>query len=937
MKRLRGAELRVVGVGALGTGVLASMIWRLGCWCLLLAACQIALAEGPSAGASGASKEQKVYFSREEIETVLGRIVRGWTITQFGGETNVQGGIVRVLTKRPPDQPIPPGYPADSETARFGRVRDLHAGELRISYQRFGSAEEATAALQRQKEATRANPEKVTMQMGESALGEGAFYVKSYRVAGRRDVIVAFRMGPYLAAVGCSNNIIPLDSPRWEEQDQCPPRVAEVEAVARYLQKKLQPLLDPTAAVGPTVTLELHSDRTTYVAGQRVVITGQLKRLNEGKLVDYPARKRFALKIVFPNEGYAVIGTSADNPRQQCFTDEAGRFRIIPFAPDALGKYRITAFLSKPEHAPLLDGVPGLGEFARVSELEIQTVQPQIDDLTLEKHFWTVVQHYKTNRDVIPTHQIEVLERYNQTLRGWILGEPYPMELGDLNNQLFGFNGYTCVGYQIKTMRLLNRLRFGENSGENSLMIGLEYCPIVRGIVSQKRKDGEHYAVLLYPRARRERWFQDTWCNRVLDPWPQQKAEVYLLSMFEDFYGLEEALLGKKTKGRPFGRMARPDRSSCWNVDNWSSAFPLLGGSVYWNLDWSASPQTYPESPEWGFDRADPRGPILGPAMKGVHLSVRCPVLVEIVSESGERLGATEAGAWQNDIRGSQVFVFPRGKKDLSWGVWLPDGKYRMTLRAIGTGPFHLCASKGAGQIALYKATMREGESAALRLDTSKLGEPMTLPNNVTLAPRMIEPTPPPTEEDQQAIVAKLRKLGNVMISFDDRRPGRPVIMVDYTNTPVADEALPLVKWLPHVQTLGLAGAQVSDAGLENVAQLRELRTLCLQNTRISDAGLAHLARLQSLEGLYLDGTRITDAGLAHLNQLTSLRHLSLKGTGVTDAGLVHLRGLTKLEELDLSQTRVTPQAIRSLQTALPKATIRGAPEAPKPNAPTVF
>ncbi len=124
--------------------------------------------------------------------------------------------------------------------------------------------------------------------------------------------------------------------------------------------------------------------------------------------------------------------------------------------------------------------------------------------------------------------------------------------------------------------------------------------------------------------------------------------------------------------------------------------------------------------------------------------------------------------------------------------------------------------------------------------------------------------------------LANLKQIGGVLVHFDDRKPDRPVIAIDFTNHPnFQEEWLKQLAAFPQLSTLGLAG------------------------TPLTDEGMRHLNRLARLETLNLAKTKITDEGLAELLKLKKLRHLDVRGTGVTGAGVTALRRF--LPELEVA------------------------------------
>ncbi len=127
-------------------------------------------------------------------------------------------------------------------------------------------------------------------------------------------------------------------------------------------------------------------------------------------------------------------------------------------------------------------------------------------------------------------------------------------------------------------------------------------------------------------------------------------------------------------------------------------------------------------------------------------------------------------------------------------------------------------------------------------------------------------PNSPPLSEKEA--LAELKQFGGVLVHYDDRKPNRPVIAVDFTNHPGFQE--PWLKPLgafPQLSTLGLAGTRLTDAGMRYLKQLTELETLILSQTKITDEGLAELLRLKKLRYLDVRGTGVTGAGVTALRR----------------------------------------------------------------------
>jgi beta-lactamase regulating signal transducer with metallopeptidase domain/Leucine-rich repeat (LRR) protein len=172
--------------------------------------------------------------------------------------------------------------------------------------------------------------------------------------------------------------------------------------------------------------------------------------------------------------------------------------------------------------------------------------------------------------------------------------------------------------------------------------------------------------------------------------------------------------------------------------------------------------------------------------------------------------------------------------------------------------------------------------------------------------------TAKPNDEEAK-VIAEIKELGGTVI-FDENKPDRPVISVDFERAPmgkkITDAVLASLEGLTQLRTLNLASpfnAEYTESGLKHLASLTKLQSLSLQGKKITDAGVKHLKGLSQLKSLRLMGCRITDAGLANLEGFSQLESLDLGGNfEVSDAGLIHLKSLPKLRRLDLWATRVT-------------------------------
>ena len=185
----------------------------------------------------------------------------------------------------------------------------------------------------------------------------------------------------------------------------------------------------------------------------------------------------------------------------------------------------------------------------------------------------------------------------------------------------------------------------------------------------------------------------------------------------------------------------------------------------------------------------------------------------------------------------------------------------------------------------------------------------------------------------QREVVAEIRRAGGTVTYGDPHGPEwlRKLVGDGWLNevekadcgSLTTDADLERLKWLTHLQFLGIGNTQITDAGLKHLKGLTQLHGLYLIGTPVTDAGLEQVAGFAQLQRLWLGETKITDAGLEHLKGLTHLEHLWLAGTKTTDAGLEHMKRLTNLQYLDLTDTQVTDTGVKKLQAALPDCQIR--------------
>ena len=96
---------------------------------------------------------------------------------------------------------------------------------------------------------------------------------------------------------------------------------------------------------------------------------------------------------------------------------------------------------------------------------------------------------------------------------------------------------------------------------------------------------------------------------------------------------------------------------------------------------------------------------------------------------------------------------------------------------------------------------------------------------------------------------------------FKEER-GKPIYAVAFNRSSFDPKLLPVLKGLPNLRQVQLAGTSVSDDDMRHLAELRILTGLGLDQTAITDAGLKTLRSLPHLIDVECEGTQITEQGL---------------------------------------------------------------------------
>lgn len=102
-----------------------------------------------------------------------------------------------------------------------------------------------------------------------------------------------------------------------------------------------------------------------------------------------------------------------------------------------------------------------------------------------------------------------------------------------------------------------------------------------------------------------------------------------------------------------------------------------------------------------------------------------------------------------------------------------------------------------------------------------------------------------PPRAEQEKAVAAIERLGG-KVTFDETRPGKPVVGVDFTLTRASNADLHCLTPLTQLRSLSLGLSEVTGNGLGRVAGLAELEEL---NFVSMNVGLAEMERLAACPG----------------------------------------------------------------------------------------
>lgn len=307
----------------------------------------------------------------------------------------------------------------------------------------------------------------------------------------------------------------------------------------------------------------------------------------------------------------------------------------------------------------------------------------------------------------IPTGQIITDPSWIQS--GLLATGAKPGSVNNLTNgQLFA-----CGDFQTRVLEWLEAIRLHPDPAVRAQLAGLDYGPI-------QAYRGYHQAVVIYPRG--EDWRK---AGHVLDPWPNQRPEVYTMDEWEVKFS--------------------------WGVG------PGEGAQEYSHL--FGNPSAYP----------DPGSRVAGERRHPVRIGVHSPVNV-LVSSGENRLGMLPDGSFVSEIPGAYFYPPSEADGDRQWLFGLPAGEYQVQLTGTDSGDYHILIGDEAGNVSTFGAQpIRKGEQATFELAADGVVASLQAPDGSAVPPVLItqenlptldlgEPQDQPAD-DETAALNRIRTL----------------------------------------------------------------------------------------------------------------------------------------------------------------------------------
>ena len=147
---------------------------------------------------------------------------------------------------------------------------------------------------------------------------------------------------------------------------------------------------------------------------------------------------------------------------------------------------------------------------------------------------------------------------------------------------------------------------------------------------------------------------------------------------------------------------------------------------------------------------------------------------------------------------------------------------------------------------------------------------------------------------------------------------------LNLTQTQFSNQTVPLLKTFTALEVLVLSDTTVSDEAVDVLLKLPALMQLGISRTKMTVKGVLAVLQSPSLIGLGIEGLLLTDDDMAAIAESgkRQIRHIGLKDNLLTDRSAESIKSMRVLQTLNLMGNQLTPQAIQSLQKALPGAIV---------------
>lgn len=140
-----------------------------------------------------------------------------------------------------------------------------------------------------------------------------------------------------------------------------------------------------------------------------------------------------------------------------------------------------------------------------------------------------------------------------------------------------------------------------------------------------------------------------------------------------------------------------------------------------------------------------------------------------------------------------------------------------------------------------------------------------------------------------------------------------PIKMLILSQTPIADQYIPLLKKHKTLESLDIAQTKISDRGAASLLLIPNLQSLHIGGGKITDQGLIYISQIKHLKNLHLvDVPDVTVKGLTTLSQAPHLEYLALSKVS-SSQDLSWLRKLPHLKYLEIEDDGINDRGFEQL------------------------